>query len=105
MAELVSKSNITDSIKEPFLTFWSPRPKRAPSQNHIRLAPSIRGASLCANAAALAWNLQVRQKSGYDVQGTMMTVGGGQPTASWYKAPWRWWAWRFAQREERNLSF
>jgi CIC family chloride channel protein len=24
---------------------------------------------------------------------------------SWYKAPWRWWASRFAQREERNLLF
>ena len=34
-----------------------------------------------------------------------MSVGGGQPAVSWYKAPWRWWASRFAQREERNLLF
>ena len=34
-----------------------------------------------------------------------MSAGGGQPVVSWYKAPWRWWASRFAQREERNLLF
>ena len=37
--------------------------------------------------------------------GACMSVGGGQPAASWYKAPWRSWASRFAQREERNLLF
>jgi CIC family chloride channel protein len=34
-----------------------------------------------------------------------MDVGRAQPVVSWYRAPWRWWATRFAQREERNLLF
>jgi chloride channel protein, CIC family len=34
-----------------------------------------------------------------------MDVGGGQPVVAWFKALFRWWAARFAQREERNLLF
>jgi len=34
-----------------------------------------------------------------------MPATEGQSPEPWYKAPWRQWAWQFAQREERNLLF
>jgi chloride channel protein, CIC family len=34
-----------------------------------------------------------------------MPATEGQSPERWFKAPWRQWAWQFAQREERNLLF